>query len=87
MIGFIDTLLDAIRHHWGIENTLHWVLDVTFREDDSRIRIGNAPQNMAVLRHIALNLLKQDPSKASLCRKRLRVALDEEFLFHLISQI
>ena len=80
-------ILDATRHHWGIENSLHWVLDVIFREDDSRIRIGNAPQNMAVLRHIALNLLKQDSSKASLRRKRLRAALDENFLFHLISQI
>lgn len=80
-------ILDATRHHWGIENSLHWVLDVTFREDDSRIRIGNAPQNMAVLRHIALNLLKQNPAKASLRRKRLRAALDEDFLEQLLTQI
>ncbi len=50
-------LLDATRHHWAIENSFHWVLDVTFREDDSRIRLGDSPQNMALLRHISLNIL------------------------------
>lgn len=48
----------AIRSHWGIENSLHWVLDMTFNEDQSRIRKGNAPQNIAIIRHIALNMLK-----------------------------
>jgi predicted transposase YbfD/YdcC len=74
-------LLHATRTHWAIENSLHWVLDVTFREDDSRIREQNAPQNMAVLRDIALNILKQDPSKGSLKQKRYRAALDDGFLF------
>ena len=50
----------AIRKHWCIENQLHWVLDVGFNEDDSRIRKDNAPENLAVIRHIALNLLKQE---------------------------
>jgi len=55
----IAKLSKAIRSHWGIENSLHWVLDVTFNEDQSRIRKGNAPQNIAMVRHVALNLLKQ----------------------------
>lgn len=80
-------LLHATRTHWAIENSLHWVLDVTFREDDSRIREQNAPQNMAVLRDIALNILKQDPSKDSLKQKRYRAALDDGFLLQLLLQI
>ena len=58
-------ILTAARHHWAIENSLHWVLDVTFAEDKSRIRKDNSPPNMAVLRHLALNLLKNDTSKGS----------------------
>lgn len=80
-------LLDATRHHWAIENCFHWVLDVTFREDDSRIRLGDSPQNMALLRHIALNILKRDPSKASLKQKRFRAGLDEPFLLNLLTNI
>ena len=80
-------LLEATRHHWAIENSFHWVLDVTFREDDSRIRIGDSPQNMAVLRHLALNILKRDPSKASLKQKRFRAGLEEAFLLHLLTEI
>ena len=74
----------VVRGHWGIENRLHWVLDVTFHEDASRIRSGNAPQNMGVLRHIALNLLRQEPSKGSLKTKRFRAALNEEYLAKLL---
>ncbi len=69
----------AVRGQWGIENSVHWVLDVTFREDHSRVRTGNAPQNFAVLRHIALNLLRQEPSKGSINTKRFRAALDEQY--------
>ena len=54
------TLLEAARSHWGIENSLHWSLDVTFREDHSRVRKDHGPQNLAVLRQIALNMLKQE---------------------------
>ena len=69
-----------VRAHWGIENRVHWVLDVTFQEDASRIRTDHAPQNMAVLRHITLNLLRQEPSRGSLKTKRFRCALSEEYL-------
>ena len=80
-------ILDATRQHWGVENSLHWVLDVTFREDEARIRKENGPQNFAALRHIALNILKQDASKGSLKQKRYRAALDDAFLFQLFAQI
>lgn len=80
-------LLTATRSHWAIENQLHWVLDVVFREDDSRIRAGNAPENMAVLRHISLNILKKDASQGSLRTKRYRAALDTAFLETLLAQV
>jgi predicted transposase YbfD/YdcC len=74
-------LADSIRQHWGIENSLHWVLDVAFREDDSRIRKDNAPQNFAVLRHIASSLLQQDKSvKTGIKNKRLKAGWDNEYL-------
>ena len=69
-----------VRAHWGIENRVHWVLDVAFQEDARRIRTDHAPQNMAVLRHITLNLLRQEPSRGSLKTKRFRCALSEEYL-------
>jgi len=79
--GNVERLLEAVRNHWHIENRLHWVLDVTFREDDCRIRTGNAAQNMAVLRHMALNLLKQEQStRRSLRGKRLKAGWDEAYL-------
>ena len=81
------TLLNATRQHWSIENSLHWVLDVTFQEDQMRTRKGNSAQNLTVLRNIALNILKKDSSKASLRQKRYRAALDEAFLLKLLSQI
>jgi predicted transposase YbfD/YdcC len=81
-----ERLLGAIRSHWSIENSLHWVLDVTFNEDDARLRVGNSPQNMTVLRHFALNILKNDQSKGSIRQKRYKAALDDLFLFNLLSQ-
>ncbi len=53
----------AVRKHWSIENQLHWVLDVSFNEDLSRVRRGNAAENMSVLRHLVLNLLKKKQGK------------------------
>jgi len=69
----------ATRGHWGVENSLHWILDVIFREDDSRIRKGYGPENFNVVRQIALNLLKQEKSKISIKKKRFKAALNDKF--------
>ena len=74
----------AVRAHWGIENSLHWVLDVGFNEDMCRTRKDNSGENFTVIRHIALNLLKKDTSKMSLRAKRHRCAYDDEFLFRVL---
>lgn len=80
-----DAFLKAIRDHWQIENGLHWVLDIAFREDESRIRKGHAPQNMAVLRHLALNLLKQDTSvKVGIAAKRKKAGWDNDYLLNVL---
>jgi predicted transposase YbfD/YdcC len=71
----------AVRSHWGVENSLHWVLDVTFQEDRSRIKKGNAPENFGLLRRLALCLLKKESSsKRSIKGKRLRASWDEGYL-------
>jgi predicted transposase YbfD/YdcC len=71
----------AVRSHWGIENSLHWVLDVAFREDDSRIRRDNGAQNLAVIRHTALNLLRQDKTtKLGIKNKRKKCGYDPYYL-------
>jgi predicted transposase YbfD/YdcC len=77
-------LLGTVRAHWNIENNCHWVLDVVFREDASRTRLQHADDNLALLRKIALNLIRQHPAKGSLKRKRYRAALDEDFLLEVI---
>jgi len=79
-------LLHAVRTHWGIENKLHWVLDIAFREDDCRIRKGNGAENFAVLRHIAFNLLRREKtSKRSLKGKRKKAAWDNDYLFKVLA--
>jgi len=78
-------LLAAVRGHWGIENQLHWCLDVAMREDASRIRTDHAPENVAVLRHIALNLLKQERScKLGIKRKQLKAGWDHDYLLKVL---
>jgi len=79
-------MLQAVRGHWSIENSLHWVLDIAFREDESRVRKDHAPENLSVLRHIALNLLKQDLSKKlGIKNKRLVAAWNNDYLIHLFT--
>lgn len=79
-------ILAAKRAHWGIENGLHWVLDVAFREDDSRVRDGNADQNLAIIRHMALNLLKQEKTaKGGIKAKRLQAAWNQDYLVKVLS--
>lgn len=83
-----ELFADAVRSHWGIENSFHWVLDVTFNEDASRIRKDNAPENFAILRHLALNLLNRDKTvRGSIAQKRYRAGLDNNYLAYVISTI
>lgn len=72
-------ILSASRSHWGIENTVHWQLDVTFREDQCRTRKDHAPRNLATMRKAVLNLLRREPSNLSLKRKRLKAAYNAPF--------
>ena len=78
---------DAIRSHWGIENSLHWILDMVFREDESRKRKDHSAENFAILRHITLNLLKQEKScKRSIAGKRLLAGWDANYLEKVLFQ-
>ncbi len=78
-------LAEGIRVHWGIENTQHWCLDVLFGEDRCRTRQGNAAENLAWLRKMALSLFRQDDSKGSVPTRRLRAALDDDYRAHLLN--
>ena len=80
-LGTAVYLLDSSRKHWGIETSLHWCLDIAFREDESRIRKGNGAENFAILRHIALNLLKkEETAKIGIKNKRLKAGWDGVYL-------
>ena len=80
-------LMNAVRTHWSIENSLHWVMDVSFHEDACRIRRDFAPQNMALLRHLALNLLSKDSSsKRGIAARRKKAAWDQTYLIKLLTQ-
>jgi predicted transposase YbfD/YdcC len=75
----------AVREHWGVENALHWVLDVSFREDDCRIRQGDGAQNLAVLRHVALNLLRREMGhKRGIKARRKRAGWDRRYLLQVL---
>jgi predicted transposase YbfD/YdcC len=76
---------EAVRSHWGVENRLHWRLDVTMNEDQDRTRLDNAPQNLALLRHMALNVMQKDKSKISLRGKFLRAGWDDRYMVQLLA--
>lgn len=83
--GGVERFAQASRGHWGIENRLHWSLDVVFHEDDSRIRTGHAPENMSLMRKIALNLLSKETStKGSKKGKRLKAGWDNDYLIKIL---
>jgi predicted transposase YbfD/YdcC len=83
----VEKFARAVRSHWGVENQLHWVLDVVFGEDQSRARTGHAAENLATLRRWALNLLKADTLKAKRSIKgRIKAASwDHQYLLHLLA--
>jgi predicted transposase YbfD/YdcC len=83
--GSAAELGGATRDHWGIENGLHWVLDVIFREDDSRLKDRTAAENLGMLRRVAASLFRQDSSKGSVSGKQLRAGWDDEFRLHLLN--
>lgn len=79
-------LLKAVRCHWGIENGLHWTLDIAFAEDQNRVRKDHGPENLAVIRHMAINLLKQEKTaKGGIKAKRLQCAWNEEYLLKVLA--
>jgi predicted transposase YbfD/YdcC len=81
LVGDAAEFGQAVRGHWGIENCVHWVLDIAFREDDARTRKGNSAENFAVLRRIALNLLKREKTaKCGTKAKRLKAGWSEDYI-------
>jgi predicted transposase YbfD/YdcC len=86
VLSLPERLLAIIRSHWGVENELHWCLDVAFREDDSRIRKGDSAQNFSCLRRLALTLLKrQKTAKMGLKAKRHQAGWDNDYLLRVLA--
>lgn len=84
--GSAEEFAGAVRGHWGIENSVHWILDIAFREDECRVRKGYAAENLGILRRLALNLLKQEKStKVGTKAKRLMAASDNDYLLKVLS--
>jgi predicted transposase YbfD/YdcC len=86
LVSDAQLILHAVRTHWGIENKVHWILDIAFREDDCRVRKGNGAENFAVLRHLALNLLKHEQSlKCGIKAKRKKAGWDHDYLLKVLA--
>jgi predicted transposase YbfD/YdcC len=85
--GTAAEMAALVRGHWGIENELHWVLDVVFREDDSRVRAGHAGENLAMVRRVAVSLLRRAPGKGTTPTKRLKAGWDDEYLLQVLQGI
>jgi len=83
--GAAKPIAEAVRSHWGIENGLHWVLDMAFREDECRARVGHSAENLAVLRKLALTLIRQDRTrKVGIKASRMQAAWDTGYLLRLL---
>jgi len=80
-----EFMVDAIRDHWGVENGLHWVMDMNFRDDECRVRKGNAPANFTTIKHIACNILRLAKGRMSMRQKRHKAAWNEDYLFELLT--
>jgi predicted transposase YbfD/YdcC len=76
----VKRMSDAIRGHWSIENSFHWILDVVFKEDECRVRVGEGAENLAIVRRLALSLQQEKSVKRGVKTKRLKAALDEAYL-------
>ena len=84
--GEAQQIGEAVRRHWGVENGLHWVMDMVFRDDESRIRRDNAPANFTTIKHMASNLLRRGKGKHSMRASRHLAAWNEDFLYSLLAQ-
>jgi predicted transposase YbfD/YdcC len=82
-----EVLAGYIRNHWGIENGLHWVLDVSFREDESRARAGHAGANLGIVRRVAVSLLKRADTKGSIQTRRMKAAWDDDYMLKVLQEI
>jgi predicted transposase YbfD/YdcC len=83
----VEEYAESARSHWGVESSLHWCLDVTFREDHSRMRADHSAENFCVVRHIALNILKNMDDKMSVARRRRHCAYDDAYLEKVIEKL
>lgn len=81
-----EEMATFIRNHWQIENNLHWVMDVTFRQDECQIRTGNPAANFATIKHAAVNLLRRDPGRMSIPQKRHSAAWDDDYMYKIITR-
>ena len=86
LLSDAEQFAQAVREHWGIENSLHWVLDVSFKDDSCRVRRDNAPENFTIIKHIALNLLqKERASRKSMHSKRRLAGWNNDYLLTVLT--